>query len=239
MNRDRLSSFIQNDGGSDLEKVFSKEELSKFDGLHGSKEPLYLAILGLVFDVTQGAKHYQPDASYHAFTGRDGSKAFITGDFTEDGLTDDISDLDKDDLMSLFDWTKMYEKNYIFKGVVEGRFYSSDGKPTLFLKDIQNKIREVEDEKKLSKQYEQKYPPCNVEWTQEEGSRVWCSTKSGGVVRNWVGVPRKYYEPGASTYRCACINFREGQNDESVRHGMVEMYKECPAKSQSCRVMET
>ena len=42
----------------------------------------------------------------------------------------------------------------------------------------------------------QKFPPCNSEWGTRLGHRVWCSRMSGGVARNWVGVPRKLFIPG-------------------------------------------
>ena len=35
-------------------------------------------------------------------------------------------------------------------------------------------------------------PDCNSRWTQATGSEVWCTLKSGGVERAWVGVPRLY-----------------------------------------------
>ena len=48
--------------------------------------------MGEVFDVTKGARHYGKGGSYSFFTGRDGSRAFTTGDF-KDGLTDDLNGL--------------------------------------------------------------------------------------------------------------------------------------------------
>lgn len=48
-------------------RVLTADELAKFDGIHNEK--LYLSILGMVFDVTKGAKHYQPGASYNYFVG--------------------------------------------------------------------------------------------------------------------------------------------------------------------------
>lgn len=39
-------------------KVFTTEELGMYDGKHRRGGPLYLAILGSVFDVTQGKRHY-------------------------------------------------------------------------------------------------------------------------------------------------------------------------------------
>lgn len=52
-------------------RVLSSHELSLYDGQEGSRG-LYLAILGQVFDVHKGYKHYGPGGPYH----------FMTGDFT-------------------------------------------------------------------------------------------------------------------------------------------------------------
>lgn len=48
-------------------KLFTKEELTKFTGKDNS--PVYLAILGDVFDVSKGRKHYGQGGGYHFFTG--------------------------------------------------------------------------------------------------------------------------------------------------------------------------
>lgn len=50
------------------EKVFTNKELSKFDGSKGSSG-LYLALLGRVYDVEKGRKHYGPGGGYHFFAG--------------------------------------------------------------------------------------------------------------------------------------------------------------------------
>lgn len=50
----------------DSSRLFTVNELRKYTNFENG---LYLAILGRVFDVTKGAKHYGPDGSYHAFTG--------------------------------------------------------------------------------------------------------------------------------------------------------------------------
>ena len=52
---------------------------------------------------------------------------------------------------------------------------------------MQNKI---EDAKLLKKQQNSEaavFPPCNSEWKKDAGGRVWCTNKSGGIVRDWVG----------------------------------------------------
>ena len=30
------------------------------------------------------------------------------------------------------------------------------------------------------------FPPCNSEWKKDVGGRVWCSSKSGGISKDWV-----------------------------------------------------
>ena len=46
---------------------------------------LWLSICGQVFDVTAGARHYGSGGGYAFFTGRDGTRAFVTGEFNEAG----------------------------------------------------------------------------------------------------------------------------------------------------------
>ncbi|KAG8008235.1 Neuferricin, partial [Nibea albiflora] len=51
------------------------------------------------------------------FSGKDASLAFITGDFTESGLTDDVSSLSPLQVMALYDWLLFYQKDYQFVGI--------------------------------------------------------------------------------------------------------------------------
>lgn len=48
--------------------VFHQEELAQFNGIHNKK--LYLSLLGSIFDVTKGKKHYGKGASYNYFVGK-------------------------------------------------------------------------------------------------------------------------------------------------------------------------
>ena len=47
---------------------------------------------------------------------KDGSRAFVTGDFTDKGLTDDLDGLPPAQLLDLTEWTTMYEKDYVYVG---------------------------------------------------------------------------------------------------------------------------
>uniref|UniRef100_A0A224XVH9 Putative heme/steroid binding protein n=1 Tax=Panstrongylus lignarius TaxID=156445 RepID=A0A224XVH9_9HEMI len=226
-----LSSKIDiSSSGRTNEKLFTKQELSSFDG---TNRKLYLSILGRVFDVTKGRKYYAPGEHYHGFIGRDASRAFITGDFSEEGLTDDLSNLLLSDLMGLKDWLKRYEKDYIYKGKLIGRFYDENGRSSSYLRDIESKCQEASKSNEQNKYYNLKYPPCNIEWSKEKGSRVWCSMKSGGVRRDWIGVPRKIFLPGWKDFRCACIN---PDLESLIDGGNVVHYDNCDPNSESCFV---
>jgi predicted heme/steroid binding protein len=48
--------------------VFTRDQLSLFDGSRHSK-PIYLALLGRVYNVNKGEKHYGVGGSYNIFAG--------------------------------------------------------------------------------------------------------------------------------------------------------------------------
>lgn len=49
-------------------RLLTRNELLQYDGSDGS-EGLYLAVLGQVFDVIKGHKHYGPGGAYHFMAG--------------------------------------------------------------------------------------------------------------------------------------------------------------------------
>uniref|UniRef100_K7GCQ6 Cytochrome b5 domain containing 2 n=1 Tax=Pelodiscus sinensis TaxID=13735 RepID=K7GCQ6_PELSI len=139
------------------------------------------------------------------FPGKDASRAFVTGDFTSAGLVDDVSGLSPSELLTVQHWLSFYSKNYLFvaKGKLVGRFYDENGAPTEALEQA-NAV--IEEGLKLKGQ-NNKFPLCNSEWSLASGSRFWCSKQShsGGVKRDWIGVPRKLYKPGSSDSHCVCV----------------------------------
>lgn len=62
-----LKDIFRGPGSQSKERLFTLDELEKYRGIAG--RDIYLAILGQVFDVTKGRKHYGPDGTYHFFTG--------------------------------------------------------------------------------------------------------------------------------------------------------------------------
>ncbi|XP_053563477.1 neuferricin [Bombina bombina] len=197
-------SFLFPDQCTDADRrLLSKEELSLHHGGQGSPGT-YLAILGEVFDVQKGHKHYGPGGSYSFFAGKDASRAYVTGDFSEKGLVEDVSELSPLEMLHLNNWLTFYQNNYITVGKLIGRFYDEDGNPTKALEDALAVI-DVGLKLKDQRQEENKqFPPCNSEWSSGI-SKVWCSRNSGGITRDWVGVPRKMYIAGYDGYRCVCV----------------------------------
>lgn len=197
------------------EKLFTKDRLANYVGEPNSPG-LYLAYLGKVYDVSKGAAHYGPGGSYHFFAGKDASRAFITGDF-ENGLVDDVEGLELDTFEGIRNWAEFYAKDYVYKGRVVGSYYDAHGCPIQAKMDfLEQMFGKYDDKVTKSADEDQLYPPCNSEWSQEKPlTRVWCSTMSGGVKRDWSGVPRQLYVPETKSYRCACIR-NEGPPSESA-----------------------
>ena len=95
-------SYIQKEGPRARNlKVFTADELQQYsgDGVKSTgteplEKPIYLAVMGKVFDVSKGRRFYAEGGGYSFFTGIDGTRAFVSGNFTKEGLRDDIEDFD-------------------------------------------------------------------------------------------------------------------------------------------------
>ena len=53
---------------------------------------------------------------------------------------------------------------------------------------------------------------------------------SGGIKRDWIGVPRMFFKPGQTDYRCACVN------EKGVRDTRMKPYVGCGISEVSCKV---
>ncbi|GBN88596.1 Neuferricin [Araneus ventricosus] len=226
------------------ELLLTSEELKSYDGGPDSKG-LYLAILGEVFDVQKGAQHYKPGGGYGFFAGKDATRAYITGDFSEEGLIDDVSDLDSKSLASLEDWLSFYKEEYEHAGKLIGRYYNKNGQPTKELLSIRQKMNSVKENKYTETKNKEVFPPCNSEWSKEKGSKVWCTKRSGGVDRKWVGVPRELHVEGKDP-RCVCVknsgppssdpNAHQHNDNGDLDHPGLREYPGCLPSSESCAV---
>ncbi|XP_013007496.1 neuferricin isoform X3 [Cavia porcellus] len=119
-------------------------------------------------------------------------------------------------MLTLQTWLSFYEKNYVCVGRVVGRFYGEDGLPTTELTRVEAMMAKGAEAKKQAQEERRKFPPCNAEWSATKGSRLWCSQESGGVSRDWIGVPRKLYKPGSKEPRCVCVRTTGPPSDQPL-----------------------
>lgn len=159
--------------------------------------------------------------------------AFVTGDFEADPngeyeADDVLKHLKPEEIHSINQWKQFYDKDYTFVGLLTGRFYETDGRKTDYMLKVEQKIDVAIAEKERLKKLRSKYPPCNIEWKVDTGTRVWCTNQSGGIDRDFVGVPRKMYEVGKSEFRCACVP------DDRLEDPLLKEYENCDPKSSEC-----
>lgn len=242
-------SYLDQAGGSDEipvafqtgdDALFTADELATFNGEEG--RPLYLALLGSVFDVSRGIKHYGSGCSYNFFVGRDASVSFISGEFEnyDPKVADDVLTLKPDDLIGLAGWRDFYQKDYIYKGKLIGRFYNEKGDLTTYHHKYLALLQQAQDAKKEVEELRNRYPGCNIEWSEAKGTRVWCTNTSGdGKTRSSSGYPRKLYSRGNKNFQCACVpesELDEIDAGEKTAHGdvMLQPYENCQSRALEC-----
>lgn len=93
----------------------TEAQLAKHDGTD-PKLPIYMAIDGQVFDVTEGRKFYGPGGSYSFFAGKDAARAYATGCF-ETHLTHDLRGLSPEQLAKINGWASFYRNHHTYTRV--------------------------------------------------------------------------------------------------------------------------
>jgi len=211
----------------------SEEELSLYKGHDGAK--IYLAILGDVFDVSAGSEYYAEGRAYHHFAGADSSRAFTTGDANGAGRTDDIDGLSIAEVASIAEWHGFYvtHETYTREGRLVGRYYDATGASRGYFP-----WEEIEEEKKSAKELKVLLPGCNSKWSQDEGSVVWCTAKSGGVQRDWSGFPRVLTYANGDKKRCACVPpDRVDERKAPAVGGTLDVYQGCDERADECHII--
>uniref|UniRef100_A0A3Q2VXF2 Ezrin a n=1 Tax=Haplochromis burtoni TaxID=8153 RepID=A0A3Q2VXF2_HAPBU len=69
-------------------RLFTEEELQRYDGSEEG-QPIYMAVKGVVFDVTKGKEFYGKDAPYNALVGKDSTRAVAKMSLDPADLTSD------------------------------------------------------------------------------------------------------------------------------------------------------
>lgn len=205
-------------------RMWTSAELAKFNGTD-NKPPLLLGIMGSVFDVSKGWKHYGPGGSYHHFVGRDASRAFVSGNFTGDGLTDSLEGLTPSQIKAIDDWRLFFVSRYVYLGKLVGTYYNKEGLPTKMLHLAEKKVKQAAKIEKQQLVDEERFPNCNSRWTQDKGGEVWCND---GQVPRITELITEGPRRGPPRTRCACL-----EPDELQRPGL-KSYEGCDPQSSKC-----
>mmetsp|Transcript_24003 Transcript_24003/g.33565 ORF Transcript_24003/g.33565 Transcript_24003/m.33565 type:complete len:129 (+) Transcript_24003:139-525(+) len=99
------------DGNEKYYKDYTRKELTYFDGTNG--KPIFIALKGVIYDVSSKAKFYGPGAIYGLFAGRDASRGLgkmsMDQQDVEDPRMDDFSEKDAESLQK---WVQRFESKY-------------------------------------------------------------------------------------------------------------------------------
>ncbi|KDQ15150.1 hypothetical protein BOTBODRAFT_187541 [Botryobasidium botryosum FD-172 SS1] len=97
---------------------FTPAALKQYDGTDASK-PVYVAVKGTVFDVSNKRDAYGPGGNYHVYAGKDGSRGLALSSLEPADAVSRYSDLDQDKLKKLDEWYQFFEKRYNIVGKVQ------------------------------------------------------------------------------------------------------------------------
>ncbi|XP_078413143.1 neudesin isoform X1 [Cetorhinus maximus] len=110
-------------------RLFTDTELAKYNG-EKKDQPIYMAIKGVVFDVTLGKEFYGKGGPYNALVGKDSTRAVAKMSLESEDLTHDVTGLTEDELKSLDDvFNNLYKTKYPIVGYTAHRILNKDGSP--------------------------------------------------------------------------------------------------------------
>ena len=150
-----------------------------------------------------------------------------------------MSDLPLDSFNGIREWEQFYTREYPRKGKLIGSFYDMNGCPTRSMTKVHEMYKQLDQLESEKKNEDEVYPPCNSEWNQDsKKTRFWCTKRSGGIERDWIGVPRKLVTAdGDQNGRCVCVQTDSGIVYEDDDH-VLKLYPGCAPTSPECVLME-
>jgi hypothetical protein len=197
-------------------RLVTQAELARHNA---SASVLWLSVCGRVYDVSQGRKHYSTGGGYAFFTGLDGTRAFVSGDFTDAGLVDDVTGLSEAELAGLDSWVSFYDADYAFVGLLAGgSFYDELGRPKEPARLVSAAAEHFAAAKAQEAAAERELPACSASWSSDEGGWVWCEGDGE--------VPRKLKRESSESVRCACVPLARLSG---------EPYEGCAEEERRCR----
>ncbi|XP_006972161.1 neudesin [Peromyscus maniculatus bairdii] len=127
-------------------RLFTEEELARYGG-EEEDQPIYLAVKGVVFDVSSGKEFYGRGAPYNALTGKDSTRGVAKMSLDPADLTHDTTGLTAKELETLDDvFSKVYKAKYPIVGYTARRILNEDGSPNLDFKPEDQPHFDIKDE---------------------------------------------------------------------------------------------
>eukprot|EP00960_Hanusia_phi_P066543 766421-Hanusia_phi.AAC.2 len=141
---DKANVWLEQQKENSGEFLFTKDILRDFDGSVEGR-PIVVCILGSCFNVSAGERFYGKGKHYSCFAGNDGSRAYVTGKFDQDGCIDDLEGLNPGQLITIDGWLKFYhnQTKYKYMGKLVGRYYDTNGEEKEELKTFRKLVAQA------------------------------------------------------------------------------------------------
>ncbi|GIM03276.1 hypothetical protein Vretimale_8042 [Volvox reticuliferus] len=102
-----------------MSHTFTASELSMYNGSEGDK-PVYIAVKGIVYDVSASRDFYGKGGPYEVFAGRECSRALAIMKVDLAACNDNLADCTAQQLKTLEDWITKFNSNLLLEGVSLG-----------------------------------------------------------------------------------------------------------------------
>ncbi|KYO43631.1 neudesin [Alligator mississippiensis] len=112
-------------------RLFTEPELARYSGQQEG-QPIYMAVKGVVFDVSSAKEFYGKGAPYNALVGKDSTRGVAKMSLDLADLTHDTTGLTEEELKSLDEiFNNVYKAKYPVVGYTARRILNEDGSPNL------------------------------------------------------------------------------------------------------------
>ena len=230
--------------------VLLPQHVANFRGkkFGGPESPLYLVILGEVFDVSTGRDKYEGE--YGQFLGHDASRSFHTGEFKDDEVRSDILDFGATQkLLDVTGWRDFYRKHetYKFVGRVVGSYYDRDGRATATLEEVERLKETALTRQAADAAFGQTVLGCNMKHVAAEHSTVIdCRSHPADAGSGLPLTPRLLTWRtafGHESQRCACVPAHWTPADmlpppDGVAVLKLDVYQGCQPADSWCNIYQ-
>lgn len=154
-------------------RLIFEDEMALHTGKGGASpdNPIWISILGKVYDVTAGEEYYgaEMNGNYKFYAGKDASPCFSSGDNTPEGAAVDWTKWEDSQLVPMLEWARFYQdhEKYQYLGVLAGsKWFTEEGHQTELRTEFVNRAvpyeikmvqeRKLKQEEKRAKRIEKK-----------------------------------------------------------------------------------